>query len=146
MTVSPGVVFPTVDLTVNQNLDVAVGLMTQAADARPVQIRTAEQQSSLKMNEHGARAEAVIFMNLMLGVGPPPPPELLAACRALPEVEVRPGVRCPTGQSRITSGFQLPARHVIHTVGPIWRGDAAGEPEHRVRSMAFPAISCGVFG
>ena len=86
-------------------------------------------------------------------------PELLAACRALPEV--RPGVRCPTGESRITSGFRLPARHVIHTVGPIWRGGAAGEPdllaccyrnalelarEHRVRSIAFPAISCGVFG
>jgi len=86
-------------------------------------------------------------------------PELLAACRAVPEV--RPGVRCPTGESRITSGFQLPARHVIHTVGPVWQGGGAGEPEllascytsalelareHRVRSIAFPAISCGVFG
>ena len=86
-------------------------------------------------------------------------PELLAACRAVPEV--RPGVRCPTGESRITSGFQLPARHVIHTVGPVWQGGGAGEPEllascyrtalelaraHRVNSIAFPAISCGVFG
>lgn len=86
-------------------------------------------------------------------------PELLAACRAVPEV--RPGVRCPTGESRITPGFKLPARHVIHTVGPVWQGGAAGEPEllascyrsalelareHRVRSIAFPAISCGVFG
>ena len=86
-------------------------------------------------------------------------PELLAACRAVPEV--RPGVRCPTGESRVTPGFRLPARYVIHTVGPIWRGGTAGESEllkscyrsaldlareHRVRSIAFPAISCGVFG
>ena len=86
-------------------------------------------------------------------------PELLDACRAVPEV--RPGVRCPTGESRITPGFRLTARHVIHTVGPVWRGGAAGEPEllagcyrsalelareHRVKSIAFPAISCGVFG
>ena len=86
-------------------------------------------------------------------------PALLDACRAVPEV--RPGVRCPTGESRITPGFQLPARHVIHTVGPVWQGGAAGEAEllascyrsalelareHRVKSIAFPAISCGVFG
>lgn len=86
-------------------------------------------------------------------------PALLDACRALPEV--RPGVRCPTGESRITPGFRLPARHVIHTVGPVWQGGAAGEPEllascyrsalelareHQVKSIAFPAISCGVFG
>jgi hypothetical protein len=55
-----GVVFPMVDLMVNQTLDVAVGMMTRAADARPVQIVAAEQQSSLEMNEHGARAEGVI--------------------------------------------------------------------------------------
>jgi O-acetyl-ADP-ribose deacetylase (regulator of RNase III) len=86
-------------------------------------------------------------------------PELLAACRAVPEV--RPRVRCPTGESRITPGFRLSARHVIHTVGPVWRGGGLGEPEllagcyrsalelaraHGVRSVAFPAISCGVFG
>jgi len=86
-------------------------------------------------------------------------PELYEACAALPEV--RPGVRCPTGQSRITPGFNLPARHVIHTVGPIWRGGNHGEAEllascyrtslalahqHRVRTIAFPAISCGVYG
>jgi len=86
-------------------------------------------------------------------------PELLDACRAV--AEVRPGVRCPTGESRITPGFRLSARHVIHTVGPVWQGGAAGEPEllascyrtalelareHRLRSIAFPAISCGVFG
>ncbi len=86
-------------------------------------------------------------------------PRLVEACRALPEV--RPGVRCPTGQARITPGFDLPARFVIHTVGPIWHGGARGEPEllascyreslalassHDVDSIAFPAISCGVFG
>lgn len=86
-------------------------------------------------------------------------PELLAECRALPEV--RPGVRCPTGEARITGGHRLPARFVIHTVGPVWHGGDAGEPEllaacyanalrlaaeHEVASIAFPAISCGVFG
>lgn len=86
-------------------------------------------------------------------------PELLAACRALPEVS--PGVRCPTGLACVTPGFRLPARHVIHTVGPIWRGGAGREPEflascyraslrlaerHAIDSIAFPAISCGVYG
>ncbi|MDE1962556.1 MAG: O-acetyl-ADP-ribose deacetylase [Xanthomonadaceae bacterium] len=86
-------------------------------------------------------------------------PELLASCRALPEVE--PGVRCRTGQAVITPGFRLPARFVIHTVGPIWSGGDAGEPErlaacyrhslqlahaHGLGTVAFPAISCGVYG
>jgi len=86
-------------------------------------------------------------------------PELLAACRAIPEV--RPGVRCPTGEARITPGFRLPARFVIHTVGPVWRGGGSGEPSllascyrssldlanaHGLESVAFPAISCGVYG
>ena len=85
-------------------------------------------------------------------------PDLLAACRALREV--RPNVRCPTGQARITPGFELPAKFVIHTVGPVWRGGDEGEPEllascyretlriareHGLRSIAFPAISCGVY-
>lgn len=80
-------------------------------------------------------------------------PELLAACRKLGG--------CPTGQARITPGFRLPARHIIHTVGPIWRGGTAGEPAllascyretlqlaqaNGVRAIAFPAISCGVYG
>src|SRR5207248_4041687 len=84
---------------------------------------------------------------------------LLAACRALPQVCA--GVRCPTGQARITPGFALLAKFVIHTVGPVWRGGDRGEPEllascyreslhlaqeHGVRSIAFPAISCGVYG
>lgn len=86
-------------------------------------------------------------------------PRLLAACHALPQV--RPNVRCPTGQARITPGFDLPARFVIHTVGPVWDGGARGEAEllascyrqslllaleNGVRSIAFPAISCGVYG
>lgn len=86
-------------------------------------------------------------------------PGLLTECRALPEI--RPGVRCPTGEARITRGHRLPARHVIHTVGPVWRGGDRGEPEllascyrcsldlameHDLRSIAFPAISCGVYG
>src|SRR5689334_18781067 len=54
-------------------------------------------------------------------------PGLLAACRAIPVVA--PGVRCPTGEARITPGFRLPAKHVIHTVGPVWRGGTQGEPE-----------------
>ncbi|HET6553692.1 MAG TPA: O-acetyl-ADP-ribose deacetylase [Dyella sp.] len=86
-------------------------------------------------------------------------PELLDACRSLPQVE--PGVRCPTGEARITPGFRLPARYVIHTVGPVWRGGDRGEPAllascyrqsmalafaHGVKSIAFPAISCGIYG
>jgi O-acetyl-ADP-ribose deacetylase (regulator of RNase III) len=86
-------------------------------------------------------------------------PGLVDECRAVPEV--RPGVRCPVGEARITNGYRLRASHVIHTVGPIWRGGAAGEPallaecyrssltlaaEHGLRSVAFPAISCGVYG
>jgi O-acetyl-ADP-ribose deacetylase (regulator of RNase III) len=85
-------------------------------------------------------------------------PGLLEECRALPEL--RPGVRCPTGEARRTGGHRLHASCVIHTVGPIWRGGDTGEPErlascyreslrlaveHQVRTIAFPAISCGVF-
>jgi O-acetyl-ADP-ribose deacetylase (regulator of RNase III) len=80
-------------------------------------------------------------------------PELLAECRTLGG--------CETGKARITRGHRLPARWVIHAVGPIWRGGAHGEPEllasayreslrlamaHGVRTIAFPAISCGVYG
>jgi len=80
-------------------------------------------------------------------------PELLAACRLLGG--------CATGDAKITPGFRLPARHVIHAVGPVWQGGTANEPqllascyrralelarEHRLRSIAFSAISCGVYG
>ncbi|XP_057476702.1 uncharacterized protein LOC130764457 isoform X2 [Actinidia eriantha] len=84
-------------------------------------------------------------------------PELRAACYNVPEV--RPGVRCPTGEARITPGFRLPVPHVIHTVGPIYNAD--GDPEASLRSaygsslclakenniqyIAFPAISCGIY-
>lgn len=80
-------------------------------------------------------------------------PALLEECRALGG--------CPTGEARITGGHALPARHVIHTVGPVWRGGSHGEPallascyraslalaeHHALRSVAFPCISCGVYG
>jgi O-acetyl-ADP-ribose deacetylase (regulator of RNase III) len=80
-------------------------------------------------------------------------PELRDACARLGG--------CPTGEARITPAFRLPARHVIHTVGPIWRGGRHGEAQllaacyrnslalavaHGVRSIAFPAISCGAYG
>ncbi|MEM7234927.1 MAG: macro domain-containing protein, partial [Planctomycetota bacterium] len=81
-------------------------------------------------------------------------PRLLAACRELPESA--PGVRCPTGEARSTPGFDLSARYVIHTVGPIYdsaersapllaaayRNTLACANELALRSLAFPAISC----
>ena len=69
--------------------------------------------------------------------------------------------RCPTGEARITPGFDLPAKFVIHAVGPVWHGGTRGEPDllagcyrasielarrHQCRSIAFPAISTGIFG
>lgn len=86
-------------------------------------------------------------------------PRLREACEKVPEI--RPGVRCPTGEARLTPGFDLPAKFVIHTVGPIWNGGNAREPEllsscyreclslaaaNGIASIAFPAISCGVYG
>jgi len=80
-------------------------------------------------------------------------PELLAECRALNG--------CATGGAKITRGYRLPAKHVIHTVGPVWHGGRRGEAgllascyrrslelavEHALSSLAFPAISCGAYG
>jgi O-acetyl-ADP-ribose deacetylase (regulator of RNase III) len=79
--------------------------------------------------------------------------ELLAECRTLGG--------CKTGEAKITRGYRLPAKWVIHAVGPVWRGGGEGEPEllagcytnslrlareHEVRTIAFPAISCGAYG
>ena len=63
-------------------------------------------------------------------------PELLAECRTLHG--------CETGQAKITKGYKLPAKYVIHTPGPIWKGGGRGE--HGCRTVAFPAISAGVYG
>lgn len=80
-------------------------------------------------------------------------PQLLAACRPLGG--------CPTGEARITPGFDLPARYVIHTVGPVWRGGTHNEAtllarcyrnslnlarQQQLRTLAFPCISTGVYG
>lgn len=80
-------------------------------------------------------------------------PELLAECRLLHG--------CKTGQAKITRGYRLPAKHIIHTVGPVWRGGQNNEPEllascyrscfalareHNLKTLAFPAISCGIYG
>ncbi|KAK8914236.1 Transcription factor bHLH140 [Platanthera zijinensis] len=84
-------------------------------------------------------------------------PELKAACFEVPEV--RPGVRCPTGEARITPAFQLPVSRVIHTVGPIfgavenpevllrnaYRNSLILAKENNIQYIAFPAISCGVY-
>jgi O-acetyl-ADP-ribose deacetylase (regulator of RNase III) len=80
-------------------------------------------------------------------------PELLAECRTLGG--------CPPGEARLTRGYRLPAGHVIHTAGPVWRGGEAGEPDilascyrscmaiardRRFRTIAFPAIATGIYG
>ena len=80
-------------------------------------------------------------------------PQLLEECRTLGG--------CPTGQAKITRGYKLPAKHVIHAVGPVWSGGSRSEPEllascyreslklaasNRLKSVAFPAISCGAYG
>jgi O-acetyl-ADP-ribose deacetylase len=80
-------------------------------------------------------------------------PQLLLECRSLKG--------CNTGEAKITQGYDLPAKWIIHTVGPVWSNGRSGEPEalrscyleclklavqHNVKTLAFPAISCGVYG
>jgi O-acetyl-ADP-ribose deacetylase (regulator of RNase III) len=80
-------------------------------------------------------------------------PGLLAECQSLGG--------CKTGEARMTAGYKLPARHIIHTVGPVWRDGRHGEPDllrycylrslelarqHNLKSIAFPCISTGVYG
>jgi O-acetyl-ADP-ribose deacetylase (regulator of RNase III) len=80
-------------------------------------------------------------------------PQLLAECRSLNG--------CKTGEAKITQGYNLPAQWIIHTVGPVWKNGESGEPEalrscyteclklavvHNIKTIAFPAISCGVYG
>jgi O-acetyl-ADP-ribose deacetylase len=80
-------------------------------------------------------------------------PELLAECRTLGG--------CQPGEAKLTPGYRLPARFVIHTVGPVWTGGKRGEPQilvncyrnslelavkNRIKTIAFPAISCGAYG
>ncbi|MBI4747734.1 MAG: O-acetyl-ADP-ribose deacetylase [Acidobacteria bacterium] len=80
-------------------------------------------------------------------------PDLVFDCRLLGG--------CPTGQAKITKGYRLPAKFIIHTVGPVWNGGHQGEPEllalcyqnslklaaaNDVKTIAFPAISCGIYG
>lgn len=66
-------------------------------------------------------------------------PELLEACRRI--AEGQPGVRCPTGEARITPGFRLPARFVIHTVGPVWRGGGFGYPVPEAAAVSVREIA-----
>lgn len=88
-------------------------------------------------------------------------PELLEECQALPLVPGRPGERCATGDARITAGHALPARHVVHTPGPVYAGGKSGEQdllascyrrsievagEAGCKTIAFPAISTGIYG
>lgn len=118
-------------------------------DARIVDITTLDVDAVVNAANEGLLAGGGVCGAIHRAAGP----ELAEACRRV--------APCPTGEARITPGFRLPARWVIHAVGPVWRGGAFGEGallaaayrsalalagQHRLRSIAFPAISTGIFG
>ena len=138
--------------------------ITNAADLTPMQPGLYLWQGDITRLQCGAIVNAA--NQVMLGGGgvdgaihDAAGEELFKACLKVPEV--RPGVRCPTGEARITPGFKLPAKFVIHTVGPVYRDGQHGEPEklaacyrnslalaaeNGCKSIAFPCISTGVYG
>ena len=123
--------------------------MTPALEARMVDITTLEVDAIV----NAANSELAPGGGVCGAIHRAAGPALARACAAL--------APCPTGEARITPGFRLPARFVIHAVGPIWSGGRADEPEllasayratvrlartQGVRSLAFPAISTGIYG